>query len=77
MLLITKITQIRKSMCGCSISPGLVGVENDPKPCAATDPAPVLNAPLGFCSPNELLAKLKPLAPVFPNRLLEPAVNEF
>lgn len=72
---------LNEQIWGVSISvcvlPGLVGVENEPKPCAATDPAPVLNEPLGFCSPNELLPKLMPLAPLFPNRLVEPAVHEF
>lgn len=53
---------------------GLVGVENDPKPCAATDPEPELNEPLGFCSPNELPPKLKPFAPLFPNRLDGPVL---
>lgn len=54
----------------------MVGVENDPKPCAATDPVPELNEPLGFCSPNELPPKLKPFAPLFPNRLDGPARNK-
>lgn len=48
-----------------------VGVENEPKPCWATEPAPVLNAPLGFCSPNEL--EPKPL--LLPNRPAEPVLT--
>lgn len=53
---------------------GLVGVLKEPKPCAATDPAPVLKDPLGFCSPNELLEKLKAFAPLLPNRLAGPVL---
>lgn len=55
---------------GAALKPaGLVGVEKEPKPCAATDPPPLLKDPLGFCSTNELLLKLKPFAPLLPNRL--------
>lgn len=52
--------------------PDFVGVENEPKPCEATLPPPVLKVPAGFCSPKEDCPKPKVLAPLFPNRLLEP-----
>lgn len=52
--------------------PAFVGVAKEPKPCAATLPPPVLKVPAGFCSPKEDCPKPKVLAPLFPNRLLEP-----
>lgn len=52
--------------------PGLVGDENEPKPCAATLPPPDEKVPVDFCSPNAVCPKPKPLAPLFPNRPLPP-----
>lgn len=58
---------------GLQLVPGLVGVPKEPKPWEATVPPPVVKVPLGFCSlKDDGCAKLKALAPLFPNRLLAP-----
>lgn len=57
---------------GLDRSPGLEGEEKEPKPWEATLPAPVLNVPLGFCSPKVDWPKPKVLAPLFPKRLVPP-----
>lgn len=48
--------------------PGFVGEEKEPKPCAATLPAPAEKVPEDFCSPKAVCPKPKALAPLFPNR---------
>lgn len=52
--------------------PGFDGEEKEPNPWDATVPPPVLNVPLGFCSPKDDCPKPKVLAPLFPNRLVAP-----
>lgn len=55
--------------------PVLAGVEKEPKPWAATEPAPVLKVPPGFWSTNEEAPNWRDFAPLVPNKLAPPTTQ--